>query len=118
MNTSRRLARPHRRLLEILAVLALCAGVARAQGPGTEGAVAPAVALGTTFTYQGQLRDVNGPVSGTCDLQFKLFDAAVGGTQVDATQERQAVAVANGLFTVGLSFGGGAFTGQARFLEI
>ena len=36
----------------------------------------PLGTYGSAFTYQGQLRDAGGPVNATCDLQFKLWDAA------------------------------------------
>ena len=36
----------------------------------------------TSFTYQGRLTDGGSPASGAYDLQFVLFDAAVGGSQV------------------------------------
>lgn len=78
---------------------------------------APGQPLGTAFTYQGRLNDGGGPASGSYDVQFKLFDAASGGSQVGSTVTLTSVAVANGLFTVGLDFGA-AFTGSKRWLEI
>ena len=54
----------------------------------------------------------------TCDLRFALWDAAAGGTQVCAPQSVAAQPVRNGLFAVELDFGAGAFTGEARWLEI
>ena len=36
------------------------------------------------FTYQGQLRNAGGLVSGPCDLQFSLWDAADLGNLIDA----------------------------------
>jgi hypothetical protein len=77
-----------------------------------------AAALGTAFAYQGRL-DVSGsPASGNFDLQFALYDAASGGTQVGSTISLPATAVSGGLFAVTLDFGSGAFGGQARWLEI
>src|SRR5262249_38251375 len=54
----------------------------------------------------------------TYDLQFKLFDALVGGNQVGATLIRDDVTVTNGIFSVSLDFGATAFPGAQRFLEI
>jgi hypothetical protein len=74
--------------------------------------------LGTAFTYQGRLDKAGKPVSGTCDFQFGLFDAATDGTQIGSTQTLAGVTVAGGLFTVVIDFGDGAFNGEARWLEI
>jgi hypothetical protein len=73
---------------------------------------------GTAFTYQGQLRSNSTPVTGSCDFQFSLFDAATGGVQIGAPQTISTVAVSNGLFTVNLDFGTGVFEGAARWLSI
>jgi hypothetical protein len=89
------------------AFLFLTATIGRAQTP-----------LGTTFTYQGQLQNNAVPENGSCDLQFKLFDAALGGGQIGSTITDTGITVTNGLFTVTLDFGAGAFVGNARWLEI
>jgi len=113
----------------ILAVLllALAVGLARAQGPQppTEsvqpqgGAGIQATALGTAFTYQGQLKKAGSPISDTCDFQFSLWDASTGGTQIGSTQTKTGVSVSNGYFTIpNLDFGAGAFQGDARWLQI
>jgi hypothetical protein len=77
-----------------------------------------AAPLGTAFTYQGQLKLNGQPVTGTCDIQFSLYDAASGGSQVGSTQSQSGVAVSNGLFTTLLDFGAGAFTGAAVYLQV
>jgi len=75
--------------------------------------------LSTSFTYQGQLKQDGNLVNGTCDFRFILYDAEVGGSQIGPIQDETGVNVANGLFTIpDLDFGGGAFTGEARWLEI
>ncbi|KAB8143049.1 hypothetical protein F8S13_12490 [Chloroflexia bacterium SDU3-3] len=77
---------------------------------------------GSGFTYQGQLKNASGPVTAACDFQFSLWDAASSGAQLGATQNVAAVAVASGLFTVQLNqsgqFGGSAFDGQGRWLQV
>ena len=72
---------------------------------------------GTRFTYQGRLSDGGAPASGPFDFRFILYDAALGGSQVGPTEERDDVPVANGLFTVVLDFGP-VFTGNGRFLDV
>ncbi len=79
---------------------------------------APATALGTAFTYQGQLKEGSNPANGAYDFQFKLFDALSGGAQVGSTVVKNDLAVSGGLFTTELDFGAAAFDGQARWLQV
>ncbi len=74
-------------------------------------------ALGTAFTYQGQLRTASGPVTGVCDLAFRLYDDASVGSQV-GNAITSTVPITNGYFTVQLDFGASVFAGDARWLEI
>jgi hypothetical protein len=74
--------------------------------------------MGTAFLYQGRLTDAGSPADGAYDLSFSLYDAGTAGTQVGSTVTLEDVAVAEGLFTVTLDFGAGAFPGEARWLEI
>jgi len=73
--------------------------------------------IGPAFTYQGRLQDTSGPVNGPYDLEFRLFDDSSAGNQIGVVTKSQTV-VSNGLFVVTLDFGAGAFTGQARWLQI
>lgn len=74
------------------------------------------LAQGTAFTYQGRLDDTNGPVTGTYDLRFTLYDQ-LGGASPSETLG--SIPITNGLFTVTLDFGGGVFVnGGDRFLQI
>jgi trimeric autotransporter adhesin len=77
-----------------------------------------AAAQSTGFTFQGRLTDNNLPASGNYDFEFKLFDALTGGTQDGTPRQVLNVVVSNGLFTVLVDFGAGAFPGADRFLEI
>ena len=79
---------------------------------------AAASPLGTAFTYQGRLTDDGTPANGSYDFWFKLYDADSGGVQVGPTTVLNAQPVSNGLFTVALDFGGNAFTGGDRWLDI
>jgi hypothetical protein len=74
----------------------------------------------TVFNYQGRLTELAAAASGTYDFQFALYDAATAGTQQGTSpQTITGVAVAAGVFTVGLDFGSTPFSaGADRYLEI
>ncbi len=105
-------------MLLLLILGALLSSNATAQS----GPVGPQALAGTGFTYQGQLKNANGLVTGVCDFQFSLWDAASAGAQVGATQSIAAVNVSGGLFTVQLNgsgqFGATAFNGQGRWVQV
>ena len=73
---------------------------------------------GTEFTYQGHLMDGDAAADGLYDFEFKLYDAAAAGAQVGSTSPANDVAVNDGIFTVEIGFGSGAFGGGARWLQI
>lgn len=81
---------------------------------------------GTAFTYQGELRQNNVPVSGNTDLVFELFDAPIDGNPIGAplafvSSSGNPVLVVDGVFTVALDFGATAFNqpiSMERYLEI
>ena len=74
-------------------------------------------AQGTAFTYQGQLRDGGTNANGAYRMIFALYDAATNGSQIGSAITNSAT-LANGLFSVNLDFGAGAFTGAATWLDI
>src|SRR6266852_4559475 len=74
--------------------------------------------LGAAFTYQGRLNDGGTLATGNYDLLFTLNDAVTNGNPIGASLTNASVAVSNGLFTLTLDFGSGAFDGSARWLEI
>jgi len=78
----------------------------------------PAAPLGTAFSYQGKLTDGGQPANGTYDLRFAIYNVPSGGSSVAGPITNSPVSVTNGLFTTALDFGGGVFTGDARWLEI
>lgn len=114
-----------RRAAAMLAIAAMSLGVipgaARAQNPAPERKMNPRAALDAGFTYQGQLRRDGQPFAGICDMQFGLWDADSGGSQVGGAQTLGGVTVTGGLFTVRLNdagqFGANPFTGDGRWLE-
>lgn len=80
-------------------------------------AFATVFAQTTTFTYQGFFEDGGSPATGAFDLQFELYDADTGGTQIGSTLTSDDVMVVNGYFNVDLDFGA-VFNGDSRWLEI
>ncbi len=81
--------------------------------------------LGTGFTYQAQVKLNGGLVNNTCDCQFSLWDDQNGGTQIGPTLTYDGfggnpapVMISDGVFTVELDFGAGAFQGDERWLQI
>ncbi len=74
-----------------------------------------AVPQGTAFSYQGRLDDNGQAASGNHDFEFRLFDMAAGGTEL-ALQNRNGVAVVDGVFSVQLDFGD--LGGDQRWLQI
>ncbi|MBC7259364.1 MAG: tail fiber domain-containing protein [Chloroflexi bacterium] len=94
-----------------LVLVSLIPGLVAAQSPRSQ---AP---MGTAFTYQARLNAGGSPAEGLFDFEFRLYDAAAGGTQVGGPISRVDMPVSRGLFTVSLDFGP-AFTGQAVWLEV
>ncbi|MFM9996911.1 MAG: hypothetical protein ACKVU4_14055 [Phycisphaerales bacterium] len=94
-------------LAPCIAVAAALAAEALAQSP-----------VGTSFTYQGELRSAGQPVQGSIDLRLRLFDAPTAGIQIGTEQTINSVALTAGRFGVAPDFGAGAFSQDARFLEI
>ena len=75
-------------------------------------------AQGTTaFTYQGQLSDGGTNANGAYTMIFKLYDAVTDGNLVGVPITNHPT-LANGLFSINLDFGTGAFAGGARWLDI
>lgn len=81
-------------------------------------AAARAATQGSSLSYQGRLNFAGLPANGSFDLQFRLYDAAVGGNLIAGPLSFGAVGVANGQFVLPLDFGPNAFDGTARWIEI
>src|SRR5262245_694174 len=75
-----------------------------------------AFAQTTSFTYQGKLADNGAPINALYDFVFTLWDAQTNGNQIGSQVTVQNSAVVDGIFTVTLDFGAGAFNGANRFL--
>lgn len=84
----------------------------------TLAALAPALAQGTAFTYQGSLDNGGMPANGLFDLRFELFDAPTAGVVIGPVVCLDDVPVVAGVFTVQLDFGAVFATTDERHLEI
>ncbi len=103
-------------VLVAFAVLTFAALVT-ADGPHVGPVMSPSTSVPNTFAFQGQIRQNNAPVNGTCDLRFTLYDDPQSGSDVGGgPQTLTGQQVSDGLFTVNLSFGD-AFTGGDRWLK-
>jgi hypothetical protein len=121
----------------LLLMIMNAAGLVSAQGPDIRSGEAPAdritveaqpltptggggpnVAIGTTFSYQGQLKVSGMPYTGNCDMQFALWNGYPGsGILITTVLPIPApVPVVNGLFVVYLNFGD-QFQGDNRAIE-
>jgi hypothetical protein len=72
----------------------------------------------TSFNYQGRLTDGGNPANGSFQMQFKLFDALAGGTQIGSTLTDVPVTASNGVFSARLDFGSAPLAGADRWIEI
>ena len=97
-----------RGVVYLVVAVGLNAGVAAAEN-----------ALGTSFTYQGQLQRDGVPAAGSYEFEFRLYDSLAGGNPVGSPDTVLASPpVSQGLFTVDLNFGAAVFTGYDRYLQI
>lgn len=81
--------------------------------------------LGSGVTYQGRLMQAGSPADGAYPMEFTLWDDSTGGAPAGPTLSFDGVGgnpppvdVIDGLFSVVLDFGAGAYNGDARWLEI
>lgn len=94
-------------LLAFVLLLALAAAPAIAGGPSA-----------STITYQGRLLDNGQPANGLFDLRFQLHASPNQNDPIGPAIDRANVPVEQGVFSVLLDFGPGAFNGSPRFLSI
>lgn len=96
--------------------LAAVAGSAPSRGQEPK-ILQPETPGSTGFTYQGQLKDANGPVNGVFDFQFTLHGVQTGGDSLGLI-ERKDVPLVNGLFSLELDFGPARGEVKESWLEI
>ena len=100
------------------------AGQVRAQEPAPEGSASTAgaeaeAAVGSRIPIQGRLTDASGnPLTGTYNIRFRLYDAALGGSVL--CEDTNSVEVTNGLFNSEIwgDCGSSNITGQQLYLGI
>ena len=80
-------------------------------------AIGGTVAVGSQFSYQGQLKDNGAPANGLYDMRFRIYSGLTGGAEL-GTMDIDDVEVTNGLFSVALDFGDALFDGKELYLEI
>jgi hypothetical protein len=122
----------------IVALLGLLAGRVVAQKPllpeGYEVAATPvsqnalspqgddavAATVASSISYQGRLTDPDSgaPLNGTYDLEFILWSASSGGSQVSPTNTRNAQTITNGLYSTELALNSYYVDGRELWLEI
>ena len=102
----------------LLVALLLVGGIALAQEADTRKGLEPQEVLSTRFTYQGKLDDDGTPVSGTCQIAFRLYRGdAPHGPQIGEAITSPVV-IQDGFFTTMLDFGEDAFDGSERWLGL
>lgn len=72
----------------------------------------------TAFSYQGSLKSNGQAANGTFDLQFRLYDAEIGGNQVGNTVTKTGLTVTNGIYSTLLDFGNNFSSVSPRYLEV
>src|SRR5687767_14020931 len=70
----------------------------------------------TQTSFHGDLGDPG--FNGILDMQFRLYDAAIDGTQIGTTVSIPAVSVSGGKFKVSLNYGAAAYNSDDRWVEI
>lgn len=73
--------------------------------------------LGTSFTFQGELKSTGVTVDGPINFEFEPFDAVSGGNSL-APHESQTLTLTNGIFSTQLDFGDAIFAGEAVWIEV
>jgi len=69
------------------------------------------------FYYQGILTEGGRPVNGSRQMEFKLYNASSGGSQVGSTIPKT-VSVSSGQFNVALTWGSNQIDGRALWLGV
>lgn len=102
-------------LRTLLLCIVLVASITSA-GTNTSAIAVAQLDSATVFSYQASLSNTSGPITGSCDFKFRLFDSATGTNQVGTLNDRTGVTLRQGLFSTTLDFGN-VFNGGSRWLE-
>ncbi|MCB1605686.1 MAG: hypothetical protein KDI71_01740 [Xanthomonadales bacterium] len=82
------------------------------------GSAAVCAPIGSSFSYQGQLRESGLLANGLYDFRFCLYDDLVAPVALACAPDHDDVPVAAGVFSVDLDFGAMIFAGEQRYLEL
>lgn len=104
-------------ILCILLAGVATAAVATVQAKPAQPRMKAQSAQGATFTYQGRLEWKDEPITGSCQMAFRLYNHATSESVVGSAITTT-VPISGGLFTTDLDFGANAFDGNARWLGI
>lgn len=116
----------HKRFLAPAALMAalfllaifLLVPTSHAQGIRMRGQLSPQANAGTAFTYQGRIIFNGAAVDNEiCSVKPTLWDAETGGSQL-ASASPTVIRPHNGYFKMDIDFGGNAFTGAERWLQL
>jgi hypothetical protein len=82
--------------------------------------VSASVANAQFFSFQGRITDTGGvPLNGVYDVEFKLFDAYTGGSQIGSTVAKHDVQITDGILSSGVTFFEEvSFVGDDFYMEI
>ncbi len=105
------------RIVSSVTAVVIAAGVLVLTATAPDSALAQAGAA--AFTYQGRLSDGSAGVDApSARIQFTLWNAESGGSQIGSAWVSHPVGITDGIFTTLVDFGSAAFDGDSRWLEI
>jgi hypothetical protein len=80
--------------------------------------VCKAEPMGTAWTYQGRLMDINEPADGLYDFQFNAYESPNSIRPLASLQDLNDIDVIDGYFTIELDFGNKIYDVNSVWLEI
>lgn len=72
----------------------------------------------TEFTFQGELISGGSPANGEFDVNFRVYDAQNGGSEVATVEFKDNLMINNGLIQTDLDYGDMPFAGEAVWIQV